>query len=115
MAAAVRDVVRIHRIGFHVAGEPILIAGLVGTAIDTLAAVLPAVTKTDLQPLDEQTVVDPGTIPSYRRHVYGEEAFGIATLADIADGSWWGSARGGFIDTANTFGPLEQPAPGTCR
>ena len=109
VAAALRDVVRIHRIGMHVAGEPVLITGMMGTAIDTnaietLAAVLPAIGGTDLPLLDEPTVVDfLGTIPSYRRHFYGEEAFGIAALADSADGSLWGSASGGFIDTDNSL------------
>lgn len=92
-AAALRDIVRMHRIGVHAAGEPILICGLVGQAIDavaleTLAAVLPTVKKDDLPLFDEPAFRDfLETAPSYRRHFLGEEAFGLATLADLADSS----------------------------
>jgi hypothetical protein len=91
-AAALRDVVRIHRLGMHAAGEPILICGLVGQATDTLALqvladVLPRLATQDLPLLDEPTVRDlVGTPLSYRRHFLGEEAFGLATLGDLADG-----------------------------
>jgi len=91
-AAALRDVVRIHRLGMHAAGEPILVCGLVGQAIDTLAlqtlaAVLPTLKAQDLTLLDGPAVRDlVGTPLSYRRHFLGEEAFGLATLGDLADG-----------------------------
>lgn len=91
MTAALRDVVRIHRLGMHAASEPILIAGLVGQAIDqtaleTLAAVLPAIGKQDLPLLDDPAFTDfLGTPVSYQRHFYGEEAFGISTIALLAE------------------------------
>ena len=91
MAAALLDVVRIHRLGMHAASEPILIAGLVGQAIDqnaieTLAAVLPAIGKQDLPLLDDPAFTDfLGTPVSYERHFYGEEAFGISTIALLAE------------------------------
>ncbi len=88
---ALRDIVRIHRIGTHAAGEPILICGLVGQAIDavaieTLAAVLPTLKKQNLPLLDEPAFRDfLDATPSYQRHFLGEEAFGLATAADLAD------------------------------
>ena len=91
-AAALRDVVRIHRLGMHAAGEPILVCGLVGQATDTLALqtladILPRLNKQDLALLDGPAVRDlVGTPLSYRRHFLGEEAFGLATLGDLADG-----------------------------
>jgi hypothetical protein len=91
MATALRDVVRIHRLGMHAASEPIIIAGLVGQAIDqnaleTLAAVLPAIGKQDLPLLDDPAFTDfLGTPVSYERHFYGEEAFGISTIALLAE------------------------------
>jgi hypothetical protein len=91
MATALRDVVRIHRLGMHAASEPILIAGLVGQAIDqnaleTLAAVLPAIGKQELPLLDDPAFTDfLGTPVSYQRHFYGEEAFGISTIALLAE------------------------------
>jgi len=91
-AAALRDIVRIHRIGMHAAGEPMISGGLVDTAIDTyaimmLAAMLPMIGKEDLPLLDDASLTDfIGTIPSYERHLLGEEALGIAALADLADG-----------------------------
>lgn len=91
-AAALRDVVRIHRLGMHAAGEPILVCGLVGQATDTLALqtladVLPSVKRQDLPLLDGSAVRDlVGTALSYRRHFLGEEAFGVAMLGDLANG-----------------------------
>jgi hypothetical protein len=90
-AAALADIVRIHRLGVHAAGEPILISGLVGQAVDTLAIqtlvnVLPLLDKGDLPLLDTDAIHDFVESPiSYRRAFLGEEAFGLATLADLAD------------------------------
>jgi len=90
-AAALRDVVRIHRLGMHAASEPILICGLVGQASDTLAlqalaAVLPKLEPQDRPLLDEPALRDfVGTPLSYQRHFLGEEAFGLATLGSLAD------------------------------
>ena len=48
------------------------------TAIETLAAVLPAIGKQDLPLLDDPAFTDClGTNVSYQRHFYGDEAFGI--------------------------------------
>ncbi|MEI6241257.1 MAG: hypothetical protein WCR51_12780 [Planctomycetia bacterium] len=91
-AAALRDVVRIHRVGMHAAGEPILVCGLVGQASDalalqTLADVLPSLKRQDRALLDGPAVRDLVGAPlSYQRHFLGEEAFGLATLGDLADG-----------------------------
>ena len=88
---ALRDVTRIHRIGRHAASEPILISNLVGLAIDrmaldTLAQALPTLQKSDLATLDapdiRDLVADP---PATASHFYGEEAFGLATYADLLD------------------------------
>jgi hypothetical protein len=89
--AALADVVRIHRMGRHVAGEPFLVSGLVGEAIDTLALetladVLPSLGREDLPLLDRDSFRDfVGTPIRYQRAFLGEEAFGLATIADLAD------------------------------
>ena len=91
-AGALRDVVCIQRLGMHAAGEPILVCGLVGQAIDTLALqtladVLPSLKEQDLPLLDGSAVRTlVGTPLSYRRHFFGEEAFGLAMFGDLATG-----------------------------
>jgi hypothetical protein len=91
-AAAIRDIVRIQRMGRHAASEPILISALVGIALDrialaTLADVLPQLRKADLPVLDMPEVADlVGSTPSLAKHFYGEEAFGLSVFADLADG-----------------------------
>jgi len=91
-AAAIRDVIRVHRIGRHAGSEPILVCGLVGQATDTLAlqalaAILPRLTPADRPLLDDAALVDfVGTPVRFDRHFLGEEAFGLATMADLADG-----------------------------
>jgi hypothetical protein len=91
-AAAIRDVIRIHRIGRHAAAEPILVCGLVGQAIDTLALqtladILPRLVPADRPLLDDTALVDfVGTPVRFDKHFLGEEAFGLATLADLAEG-----------------------------
>ena len=88
---ALADVVRIHRLGMHAASEPILISRLVGQAIDavalgTLADVLPRLEKSDLPPLDKDSLRDFVETPvRYQRAFLGEEAFGLATLGDLSD------------------------------
>jgi hypothetical protein len=90
-AAAIRDIVRLHRMGTQAASEPILICGLVGQAIDTmalyaLADVLPTLAPADLPLLESPAIADfVGTPFVYQRHFLGEEAFGLATMADLAD------------------------------
>ena len=92
-AQAIADIDRIHRLGMHVASEPILISGLVGQAIDrlaveTLADVLPRLGQEDLPLLDGDSLWDVVATPvRYQRAFLGEEAFGLATLADLSDGA----------------------------
>jgi len=105
-AAALRDIVRIHRLGMHAAGEPILICGLVGQAtealaLQTLADVLPQLEQKDLAILDGPAVRDfLGTPLSYQRHFLGEEAFGLAMLGDLADGRH-GMSTLGLLNSLN--------------
>lgn len=90
---ALADVVRIHRLGMHAAGEPILVSSLAGQAIDavalgTLADVLPRLEKSDLPLLDRDSLRDFVATPvTYQRAFLGEEALGLAMLGDLADGS----------------------------
>jgi hypothetical protein len=90
-AAALADVVRMHRLGVHAASEPILVSSLVGQALDTLAIdvladVLPRLEVEDLHLLDQAPVRDFLATPvTHQRAFRGEEAFGLATLADLAD------------------------------
>lgn len=90
---ALTDIVRVHRLGMHVASEPILVSGLVGQAIDalalgTLAAVLPQLEKSDLPLLDKDSLRDFVATPiTYQRAMLGEEAFGLAMLGDLTDES----------------------------
>lgn len=89
--AALRDIVRIRRVAMHTAAEPVLVCGLVGQAIDTLSletlvSILPLLSRDDLPLLDYVAVHDFLQTPlSYQKHFLGEEAFGLATLADVAD------------------------------
>jgi len=91
LPGALRDVVRLQQMGRHAAAEPMLISSLVGVAIDTIALdtlteVLPRLRKADLPALDAEDIRDlVATVPAITRPFYGEEAFGLATLADIAE------------------------------
>jgi hypothetical protein len=77
----------------HSASEPILVSGLVGQAIDalalgTLADVLPRFEKSDQPLLEKESLRDFVATPiRYQRAFLGEEAFGLAMLGDLADGS----------------------------
>jgi len=92
-AEALADVVHIHRLGMHVAGEPLLVSGLVGRALDavaiqTLADVLPRLERDDLPRLDAGPVREiVGPPMTFQRAFLGEEALGLATLAGLADGT----------------------------
>jgi hypothetical protein len=112
MAAALRDIVRIHRLGMHTASEPVLIAGLVEQAIDqtaleTLVAILPVIGKRDLPLLDDPAFTDfLATHVSYQRHMLGEEAFGIFTAALLAEhgvGAWNMTDEAGWLDRLPGF------------
>jgi hypothetical protein len=115
--AALRDVVLLGRLATHAGADPLLIAGVVSSAIDggaleTLAAVLPATKAEDLARLADPAFTDfLGTTVSFRRHLFGEEAWGLATAADLADGAWGmltyaGDEADGFTAMATVAGPL---------
>lgn len=89
---ALRDVARMHRMGRHAAGEPMLIAKLVGIAIDTtafetLSQVLPKLRAADRAALDAPELRDLLANPQPNaRHFFGEEALGLSAFAGVADG-----------------------------
>ena len=116
-AAALRDVVLLGRLAAHAAAEPCVVAGMVsmsidGMALDTLAAVLPATNAADLARLNDPSFSDfLGTSVSFKRHLFGDEACGLAAAADLADGTWGvlASANDGaddFFAMATVAGPL---------
>lgn len=91
--AAVRDVCLLAKIGRHASGEPLLISGLVGIAIDsmaleTLSDILPQLTAADYPLLNEPQLRDLLALsPSLNRQFFGEEAFGLRAFASLADAS----------------------------
>jgi hypothetical protein len=117
IAGALADIAVLHRIGQHAAAEPILISGLVGVAIDTmaldtLAQVLPKLDSSDLDRLDAPTIRDlVHIVPSFKRHFFGEEAFGTMMFASLCDG---GSAMDSFDLLASIEGS-SGPAPALWR
>jgi hypothetical protein len=103
-ADALADIVRVQRLGRHAASEPILIAYLVGVAIDRNALVelvdlLPRLGAADAPLLDSPGVRDlVGRPLDFLPALRGEEAFGLAMFAGFADG------RMSSLD----FDPVEQ-------
>jgi hypothetical protein len=91
VAGALDDVAVLHQMGQHAAAEPILISGLVGLAIDTmaldtLAQVLPRLTPSNRGRLDDPAIRDlVHMVPSFKRHFFGEEAFGSMLFASFCD------------------------------
>ncbi len=91
VAGALDDVVVLHRISQHAAAEPILVSGLVGLAIDTMALdtlvqLLPRITPSDRGQLDDRAIRDlVHMVPSLKRHFFGEEAFGSMLFASFCD------------------------------
>ena len=91
-AAALADAVRLGRIGRQVGSEPILISHLVGIALDAMALsvvaeILPTLTPADAPLLDDPALRDlVASTPSLVRAINGEEAFGLSTFANFADG-----------------------------
>jgi hypothetical protein len=91
-AAALADAVRLGRIGRQVGSEPILISHLVGIALDTtaltvVAEILPTLSAADAPLLDDPALRDlVASTPSLVRAINGEEAFGLSTFANFADG-----------------------------
>ena len=88
-AEAIADVVRLRRLARHAAGEPLLISGLVGMAIDatadeTLVAILPTLRPSDLPLLDAEGLLgDPFDVT---RWLLGEQAFGLSMFATLGSG-----------------------------
>lgn len=100
VAAALADVVRIGRMGRHLAETPLLVAGATSVAIhdralEELAAVLPLMRVDDAHLLD-----NPGLlalleeVPLVDRHVAGEEATTLTVFADLAEGRYGGTNAG---------------------
>ena len=91
-ADALADIVRIQRLGRHVAAEPILVSYLLGNALDRLALteladLLPRLGANDAPLLDSADVRDlVGRPLDLLPALYGEEAFGLASFAGFADG-----------------------------
>lgn len=86
---ALRDVVRLHRIGRHAASGPFLVSALIGyvidrTALDTLTQVLPTLRKNDLAALDTPEIRDLVMAPpALTMHLRGEEATLLTLFADL--------------------------------
>jgi hypothetical protein len=91
-AAALADAIRLGRIGRQVGSEPILISNLVGIALDAMALsvvaeILPTLTPAEAPLLDDPALRDlVASTPSIVRAINGEEAFGLSTFANFADG-----------------------------
>ena len=94
IAGALDDVWMLYRIRQHAASEPFLVSGLVGAAIDRFALnafteVLPHADENDLSLLQRVECRELITMtPSFKRHLFAEEAFGIMTYANFCTGSF---------------------------
>jgi hypothetical protein len=92
VATALADVIHMHRLAGHAAAEPIVLSGLVeftidAMALETLAEILPRATAEDAAALADPALTDfVRSQPSLQRHFLGEEAFGLGTFADLAEG-----------------------------
>ena len=88
-ADALRDVVRLHRIGRHAGSGPFLVCALIGfmidrTALETLTQVLPTLRKSDLAALDTPEMRDLVMAPpALTMHLRGEEAALLTLFADL--------------------------------
>lgn len=88
-AAALRDVVRIHRLGLHMAAEPIAVGGFVGQEIDlmaleTMAVILPTAGRQELAQLADPVFTDfLDSAFSFQRHFLGEEAWCMGAVSDL--------------------------------
>ena len=104
-AEAMADVVRLRRLARHAAGEPLLISGLVGMAIDatadeTLVAILPTLRPSDLPLLDAEGLLgDPFDVT---RWLLGEQAFGLSMFATLGTGS--GPDPAGLLANGSEYG-----------
>ncbi|MFM7249401.1 MAG: hypothetical protein ACKO5R_05845 [Planctomycetaceae bacterium] len=89
---AFADLARVVRIGRHASSEPLLVAQVVGwmieaDALDILMQLLPELGPEQAAFLDDPAIRDLVAAPPTLAHsLVGEEAFGLATLADFADG-----------------------------
>jgi len=85
--AALRDVISIMNISRHASSEPILISGLVGLAIDSIAIdtlidVLPFIDADNLALLKRDEIHNfLSAPPALTRNLYGEEAFGLTIFS----------------------------------
>jgi hypothetical protein len=107
-ADALRDVVRLHRMGRHAGSGPFLLSALIGfvidrTALDTLAQVLPTLRKNDLAALDTPEIRDLVMAPpDLTVHLRGEEATLLTLFADLL---------GEDFDVANYVRVMMSPKP----
>ena len=105
---ALRDVVRLHRIGRHAGSGPFLVCALIGYAIDravldTLTQVLPTLRKSDLAALDTPEIRDLVMAPpALTVHLRGEEATLLTLFADLS---------GEDFDMANYVRVMVSPKP----
>ena len=89
---AFADLARVVRIGRHASSEPLLVAQVVGwmieaDALDILMQLLPELGPEHAAFLDDPAIRDLIAAPPTLAHsLVGEEAFGLSTLADFADG-----------------------------
>ncbi|MFM9057698.1 MAG: hypothetical protein ACKOSQ_00980 [Planctomycetaceae bacterium] len=108
-AAALADVVRIGRMGRHVAEMPLGVAGstaiaIDGLALEVLAAVLPRLEPDDVPLLDSPNLAALLTdVPLVDRHIAGEEALTLTAFADVAEGRYRGTNDGD--DCGDTAAP----------
>ena len=92
--AALRDVISIMNISRHASSEPILISGLVGLAIDSIAIdtlidVLPFIDADNLALLKRDEIHNfLSTPPSLAKNIYGEEAFGLYVFSIFGTGGF---------------------------
>lgn len=111
---ALRDVACIARMSRHAASEPILVSGLVGIALDTLALdtlvrVLPAVDARLVERIDLDELVGPP--PAIVHGVFGEEAFGLAAFANLADSRSAGDTLALLIGLIPVDSPTDRQRP----
>ena len=92
--AALHDVSSIMKMSLHASSEPILISGLVGLSIDTIAIdvlidILPFIDADDLVLLKRNDIHNfLSTPPSLTKNIYGEEAFGLTIFSIFGTGEF---------------------------
>jgi hypothetical protein len=92
--AALSDVISIMKMSLHASSEPILISGLVGLSIDSIAIdvfidILPFIDADDLVLLKRNDIHNfLSTPPSLTKSMYGEEAFGLIIFSIFGTGEF---------------------------